>query len=69
MKQLIASLEKTTNKLQKKCETRDKTALSRSDKWRASQPGKNYEARTNAVAETVFSLRDSIRKIRTALEV
>lgn len=69
MKNIIASLEKNTQKIQLKCEQRDKAALSRSDNWRESSPGQKYEARTKLLADTVFTLRDSIRNIKNALEI
>lgn len=69
MKKLVAKLEKTVDKVQQKCEERDKTALSRSDKWRESTPGQKYEARTQLLADGVFDMRDGIRKIKNALEL
>ncbi len=69
MRNIIASLEKNTKKIQLKCEQRDKAALSRSDNWRESISGQKYEARTKLLADTVFTLRDSIRNIKNALEI
>lgn len=69
MKNLVAKLERAVNKVQQKCEDRDKTALSRSDKWRESTPGQNYEVRTQLLADGVFDMRDGLSKIKKSLEL
>jgi len=68
MQKRIDRLKKMENDMIKHAEKRDKTSMKRSEEWSKSPQGKLYEHQTGLLANTVESIRDTIKVMESFIQ-